>query len=86
MSLFDNVRKQKLLSFTLILFTLSIGVLIGTLINTSVRAAKENADDIGVCLSHPARYEAPNPPLSEERSHANPARFRCPGARHVGRR
>jgi len=42
MSFFDNIRRQKLLSFTLILFTLSIGVVIGTLINTGVKAAKEN--------------------------------------------
>jgi serine protease Do len=41
MNLFDKVRSQKLLSFTLILFTLSIGVVIGTLINTGVKAAKD---------------------------------------------
>lgn len=40
MSFFDKMRRQKLLSFTLILFTLSIGVVIGTLINTGVKAAK----------------------------------------------
>ncbi len=40
MSLFDKVRTQKVLSFTLILFTLSVGVLIGTLMNTGVKAAK----------------------------------------------
>ncbi len=38
-----NVRQQKLLSATLLLFTLSIGILIGTLINTGVRAAKGQA-------------------------------------------
>src|SRR5262249_4806339 len=42
MSLFDKARSQKLLSFTLILFTLSLGVVIGTLINTGVKAAKDN--------------------------------------------
>src|ERR1041385_5219729 len=41
MSVFDKIRSQKLLSFTLILFTLSIGVVIGTLINTGVKAAKD---------------------------------------------
>jgi serine protease Do len=41
MKFFDKVRSQKLLSFTLILFTLSIGVVIGTLINTGVKAAKD---------------------------------------------
>ncbi len=43
MSFFDKLRRQKLLSFALILFTLSLGVVIGTLINTGVKAAKENA-------------------------------------------
>lgn len=43
MSLFAKLRTQKFLSFTLILFTLAIGVVIGTLINTGVRAAKDNA-------------------------------------------
>jgi len=41
MSIFDKLRSQKLLSFTLILFTLSIGIVIGTLITSSVRAAKD---------------------------------------------
>ena len=40
MSLFAKVRRQKLLSFSLLLFTLSIGILIGTLINTNVGAAR----------------------------------------------
>ena len=43
MSFFDKLRRQKLLSFSLILFTLSIGVLIGTLVSTGVKAAKEQA-------------------------------------------
>ncbi|MCU1262418.1 MAG: protease Do, partial [Bryobacterales bacterium] len=43
MNFFDRVRRQKYLSFTVLLFTLSIGVLIGTLVNTGVRAAKEQA-------------------------------------------
>ncbi|HXS97729.1 MAG TPA: Do family serine endopeptidase [Candidatus Limnocylindrales bacterium] len=44
MSYFDKLRTQKLLSFTLILFTLSIGIVIGTLIttNTGVKAARDN--------------------------------------------
>jgi serine protease Do len=41
MSIFDKLRSQKLLSFTLILFTLSIGIVIGTLINSGVKAAKD---------------------------------------------
>ena len=42
MSLLDKLRTQKLLSFTLILFTLSIGIVIGTLVNTGAKAAKDN--------------------------------------------
>ncbi len=41
MSFFDKMRRQKLLSFSLVLFTLSIGVLIGTLVSTGVKAAKD---------------------------------------------
>ena len=41
MKFFDKLRTQKLLSFTLILFTLSIGIVIGTLISTGAKAAKD---------------------------------------------
>jgi serine protease Do len=40
---FDKLRRQKLLSFTLLLFTLCVGILIGTLINTRVSAARGQA-------------------------------------------
>ncbi len=40
MRFLEKMRQQKLLSITLLVFTLSIGVLIGTLINTAVRAEK----------------------------------------------
>jgi serine protease Do len=43
MTFLARLRNQKLLSMTLLLFTLSIGVLIGTLINTAVRAEKTQA-------------------------------------------
>src|SRR3974390_3834602 len=42
MSFIEKFRSQKLLSFTLILFTLSIGIVIGTVINSGVKAAKES--------------------------------------------
>lgn len=42
MSFVDKLRTQKFLSFTLILFTLAVGVVLGTLINTGVRAAKDD--------------------------------------------
>ncbi|MBZ5618449.1 MAG: trypsin-like peptidase domain-containing protein [Acidobacteriia bacterium] len=42
MSFFDKLRTQKLLSFTLILFTLSIGIVIGTLVSSGVKAAKDD--------------------------------------------
>jgi serine protease Do len=40
MKLLDRMRQQKLLSTTLMLVTLSIGIVIGTLVNTGVNAAK----------------------------------------------
>ncbi|MDX2152755.1 MAG: Do family serine endopeptidase [Bryobacteraceae bacterium] len=43
MRFFSALRTQKLLSLSLLLFTLSIGILIGTLINSGVNAAKEQA-------------------------------------------
>jgi len=42
MRFFDRLRTEKLLSFTLIVFTLAIGVVIGTLISTGVKAARSN--------------------------------------------
>ena len=37
----NKVRRQKFLSFAVLLFTLSFGVLIGTVVNTSAKAAKD---------------------------------------------
>ena len=37
MNLFDKLRTQKVLSLTLMLFTLSVGIVIGTLVNQGVR-------------------------------------------------
>src|SRR5271157_2002780 len=42
MELIQTVRTRKLLSSALILLTLSVGILIGTLINSGVKAAKDN--------------------------------------------
>jgi len=46
---FNRLRTQKLLSFTLVVFTLAIGIVIGTLItvNTGVKAAKDSASAPG---------------------------------------
>lgn len=41
MKLFNKMRQQKLLSGTLLLITLSVGILIGTLVNTGVKAARD---------------------------------------------
>ena len=41
MTFFDSLRKQKFLSFALVLFTLAIGILIGTVMSTGVKAAKD---------------------------------------------
>src|SRR5438067_10861781 len=38
MNFLNTIRTRKLLSSTLILFTLSVGILIGTLVNTGVHA------------------------------------------------
>src|SRR5580704_11177790 len=43
MNLYDKLRQQKLMSITLMVFTLSVGILIGTVINTQVNAAKNQA-------------------------------------------
>ena len=43
MNFLNTIRTRKLLSSTLVLFTLSIGIMIGTLINTGVKAAKDQA-------------------------------------------
>ncbi len=43
MSFYDKMRRQKFLSFTLMIFTLSIGILIGTIAQTGAKAAKEQA-------------------------------------------
>lgn len=40
MRILDVMRREKLLSVSLLIFTLSIGILIGTLINSAVRAEK----------------------------------------------
>ncbi len=41
MKLYNKVREQKLLSVVLMAATLSVGILIGTLVNTGVRAARD---------------------------------------------
>ena len=57
MSFFDKLRTQKLLSLTLVLFTLSIGIVIGTLITSGVKAAKgDNAAAPGA-----TELKIPNP-------------------------
>src|ERR1019366_6747115 len=47
MSFLDKLRTQKLLSFTVMLFTLSFGIVLGTLINSGVKAAKDNGQAPG---------------------------------------
>ena len=43
MSFYDKLRSQKFLSFTLVLFTLCLGILLGTLVSTGVKAARDQA-------------------------------------------
>jgi hypothetical protein len=40
MQFFDRMRRQKLLSLSLLVFTLAIGIVIGTVANTGVWAAR----------------------------------------------
>jgi serine protease Do len=42
MSIFDRMKNQKLLSFTMILFTLSLGIVLGTLVSSGVKAARSD--------------------------------------------
>jgi len=60
MSFYDKVRRQKFVSFTLILFTLSIGIVIGTLVQTGAKAAKEStaaADATPLVIPAPVHSE-----------------------------
>src|SRR4051794_410241 len=43
MSFFDKMRTQKILSFSLVVFTLCVGIVIGTVINQGVKAAKDDS-------------------------------------------
>jgi serine protease Do len=57
MKLFDKLRAQKVLSFTLILFTLSVGIVIGTLVNQGVKAARSD----GPAAPGASQLVIPNP-------------------------
>jgi len=60
MSFYDKMRRQKFLSFTLMLFTLSIGILIGTLVQTGAKAAKEQTaapDATPLAIPNPVQVE-----------------------------
>jgi len=52
------MRTQKVLSFTLVLFTLSVGIVIGTMVNQGVKAAK---DDHAVAAPGATALQIPNP-------------------------
>jgi serine protease Do len=63
MRFFDRLRTEKLLSFTLIVFTLAIGVVIGTLVSTGVKAARSNAGNFApdaTPLTIPSAVELPS--------------------------
>src|SRR5215831_13460438 len=42
MRFFDKIRTQKVLSFTLVMFTLCLGIVIGTVVNQGAKAAKDD--------------------------------------------
>jgi serine protease Do len=56
MSFMERIHKQRFLSFTLILFTLAVGIVIGTLVNAGVKAAKDGSPAPGA-----APLTIPNP-------------------------
>ena len=61
LKLFEKMRQQKVLSTTLMLLTLSVGILIGTLINTGVHAQKgQNAAPDATPLTIPKAVELSN--------------------------
>ncbi len=60
MSFIDKVRTQKLLSFTVILFTLAVGVFIGTVSQTGARAAPYQAASDATPLVMPNAVEMQN--------------------------
>jgi serine protease Do len=61
MNFIDKLRTHKLLSFTLMLFTLSIGIVLGTLISSGVKAAKDNSQAPGATpLTIPSPVELSN--------------------------
>ena len=63
MRFFDRLRTEKLLSVTLIVFTLAIGVVVGTLVTTGVKAARSNAGSFApdaTPLTIPAAVELPS--------------------------
>jgi serine protease Do len=57
-SLFDRMRTQKVLSLTVMVFTLSVGIVLGTLVNQGVKAAK---DDHAVVAPGATPLVIPNP-------------------------
>jgi len=61
MGFLDKIRQQKLLTISVLLFTLSIGILIGTLVTTGVNAAKAqvSAPD-ATPITIPVAVKAPN--------------------------
>jgi serine protease Do len=57
MNLFEKMREQKLLSFSLLLFTLLVGILVGPLLDTGVRADKDQVAPDATPLEIPKPVE-----------------------------
>ena len=60
MSFADKIRNQKLLSFTVILFTLAVGVFIGTVSQTGAKAAPQQSASDATPLAMPNAVEMQN--------------------------
>jgi serine protease Do len=57
MSIYDKARKQKFLSFTMIVFTLAVGILLGTVVQSGVKAKDQSAAPDATPLTIPPRSE-----------------------------
>jgi serine protease Do len=57
MSIYDKARKQKFLSFTMVVFTLAVGILLGTVLQSGVKAKDQSAAPDATPLTIPPRSE-----------------------------
>ena len=81
MKLLNKVRQQKVLSVTVMLFTLSIGIVIGTLVNSGVNAARGQGAAPDATATRPKRGYIGVPRISLGRGVGSKPRLRKRAAR-----